>query len=97
MFTNLAKGQEDLKELITKRKKKKIFGIINMGRRFRGPVKTARQLEFLEKSGETEGSVKVNEGSHHGSQEEEEEDYMREKYPPDDDKYKQLQERLNAV
>ena len=76
MFTNLTQGQKDLKELIIKKKKKKIAGILNMGKRFKGPVKVVRQLEFSDKSGETEGSVKANEGSHHESQEEEGEDYM---------------------
>ena len=42
MFLNLAKGQEELKELVSKEKKKKTkkpSNILNMGRRFRGPVK----------------------------------------------------------
>jgi prephenate dehydrogenase len=39
MILNLAKGQEELKALITKKKTKKSAGILNMGRRFRGPVK----------------------------------------------------------
>ena len=42
MFLKLAKGQEELKALITKEKKiktKKPIGILNMGRRFRGPIK----------------------------------------------------------
>ena len=68
-----------------------------MGIRFRGLVKVVRLLEFLEKSGETEGSVKVNEGSHHGSQEDEEVDYMSEHYPHDNEKYKQLEDCLNTV
>src|ERR1051325_533667 len=97
MFTNLAEGQKYLKDLIIKKKNKNIAGILNMGKRFRGPVKVVRQLEFLEKSGETEGSVKADEGSHHESQEEEEEEYMSEQYPPDNEKYKQLEDRLNAV
>ena len=42
MFLSLAKVQEELKALITKEKKKKTkkpTGILNMGRRFSGPVK----------------------------------------------------------
>ena len=43
MFLNLAKGQEELKELVVngkkKKKTKKPIDILNMGRRFRGPVK----------------------------------------------------------
>ena len=40
MFLALAKGQEDLKALIIKYKKKKAkkpVGVLNIGRRFRGP------------------------------------------------------------
>src|ERR1043165_8289124 len=95
MFTNLAQGQKDMKELIIKKKKKKIVGILNMGKRFRGPVKVVRQLEFSDKSGETESSVKNNEGSHHES-ENKEENYMSEQYP-NDEKYKQLEDRLNIM
>src|ERR1051325_8593712 len=69
MFTNLTQGQKDMKKLIIQKKNKKIAGILNMGKRFKGPVKVVRQLEFSEKSGETEGSIKANGGSHHGSQE----------------------------
>ena len=41
MFLNLAKGQEDLKYLILKdkKKKKRPVGVLNLGRRFKGPVK----------------------------------------------------------
>ena len=42
MFLALAKGQEDMKALIVKEKTKKAkkqIGILNMGRRFRGPAK----------------------------------------------------------
>src|ERR1044072_7386250 len=95
MFTNLVQGQKYLKKLITR--KKKTIGILNMGRHHKGPVKVVRQLEFSDKSSETEGSVKANEGSHHESQEEEGEDYMSEQYPPDNEKYKQLEDRLNAM
>src|ERR1051325_9030044 len=94
MFTNLVQGQKDLKKLITR--KKKTIGILNMGRHYKGPVKVVRQLEFSDKSGETEGSIKNNEGSHHES-ENEDEDYVSEQYPPDNDKYKQLEDRLNVV
>ena len=41
MFITLAKGQEDLKALILKekKKKKKTSGVLNLGRRFRGLLK----------------------------------------------------------
>ena len=44
MFLALAKGQEDLKTLIVKektKKEKKPTGVLNLGRRFRGPAKRA--------------------------------------------------------
>ena len=47
MFLDLAKGQEDLKALITKEKKKKAkkpAGVLNMGRILRGPSKRALDL-----------------------------------------------------
>src|ERR1044072_8251917 len=94
MFTNLVQGQKDLKKLITK--KKKTIGILNMGRNHKGPVRVVKQFEFSDKSGETEGNIKNNEGSHHES-ENEDEDYVREQYPPNNDKYRQLGDRLNAV
>src|ERR1051325_5251636 len=94
MFTNLSQGQKYLKKLITR--KKKTIGILNMGRNHKGQAKVVSQFEISDKSGETEGSVKNNEGSRHGS-ENEDEDYVSEQYPPDDDKYKQLEDRLNAM
>ena len=51
MFPSLAKGQEELKALITKEKKEKIkkpSGILNMGRSLKGPIK--RALEFKEEN-----------------------------------------------
>src|ERR1051325_9955654 len=94
MFTNLVQGQKDLKKLITK--KKKTIGILNMGRNHKGPTRVVRQFELSNKSGETEGSIKNNEGSHHES-ENEEENYVSEQYPPDNKKYKQLEDRPNDV
>ena len=53
MFIALAKGQEDLKALIIKEKTKKEnkpTGVLNLGRRFRGPAK--RSLYFATPSNE---------------------------------------------
>ena len=46
MFLNLAKGQEDLKALILKdkKKKKRPMGVLNMGRRFKGLVRQVSEL-----------------------------------------------------
>ena len=98
MFLNLAKGQEDLKALVfkDKKKKKKPAGVVNLGRRIRGPVK--RSLDFATTSEDRDnqdGEPKEGENNH--GYEEDEADYSEEQYPPVDDKYKQLEDRLNAM
>ena len=100
MFLTLAKGQEDLKTLLIKEKKKKekkSTGVLNLGRRFQGPSR--RTLDFTTSSGERdnqEGKDKeVND--HPESEEEEEVDYSEEQYPPANDKYKQLEDHLNSM
>ena len=94
MFLALAKGQEELKALVIKektKKPKKQVGILKMGRRLRGPVKRAIDL-----------STPSNEGDNHEEDnnpgtDEDEADYSEEQYPSTDDKYKQLEDRLNAM
>ena len=57
MFLALAKGQEDLKALITKEKKKKekkLVGVLNMGRRFRRPAKQALDFATLSNEGDNQ-------------------------------------------
>ena len=91
MFLNLAKGQEELKALITnamkKKKKKKPLNILNMGRKFRGPVKRAQDIDIsLDEDDERDkdGKSVKTEKSNHGSEKfsfEEEEDYLDEQYP----------------
>ena len=44
MLLTLAKGQEELKTLLVEEKKKKIIGVLNMGRRFQGQER--RTLDF---------------------------------------------------
>ena len=107
MILNLAKGQEELKALITKEKKKKTkksAGILNMGRRFRGPVKQVQELEVTadkdDETDEDDKSVNTEGKSNHGFDkyfDGEEEDYLDEQYPPADEKYKLLEERLKAM
>ena len=58
MFTSLVQGQEDLKKLINK--KKKVIGVLNMGRRHKGGPKVVSQIELSEGSVKNEGSVKGN-------------------------------------
>ena len=58
MFVALAKGQEDLKALILKEKKKKkvkkTVGVLNMGRTFRGPLKQMVDLTSSSKERENQ-------------------------------------------
>ena len=103
MFLDLTKGQEEMNTLITKERKKKTkkpVVILNMGRRFKGPVKRALDFEVPsnedDNQEEDDKSVKAEENNNQGS-DEEEADYSDEQYPPADDKYKQLEDRLNAI
>ena len=91
MFTSLVQGQEDLKKLINR--KKKVVGLLNMGRRYKGGPKRVSRIEL------SEGSVKKedeqsNKGNGEGSQPELENDYDNDQYSDEDDKYKQLEDRL---
>ena len=56
MFITLEKGQDDLKALILKekKKKKKSIGILNMGRRFGGPLKQSVDLTSSSNEGENQ-------------------------------------------
>src|ERR1051325_9820652 len=94
MFTSLVQGQEDLKKLINR--KKKVVGVLNMGRRYKGGPKVVSRIELSEGSvkNEDERSIK---GDGEDSQPEPEKDYDDGQYSDEDDKYKQLEDRLNAV
>src|ERR1051325_3415990 len=59
MFTSLVQGQEDLKKLINK--KKKVVGLLNMGRRYKGGPNVVSRIELSEDSVKNEGSVKGDE------------------------------------
>src|ERR1044072_1735927 len=95
MFTSLVQGQEDLKKLINK--KKKVVGLLNMGRRYKGGPKVASRIELSEDSVKNEGSVKRDEEDQREPEKgrEERSDYSQ--YSDEDDKYKKLEDRLNAV
>ena len=102
MFLALAKGQEDLKALIVKEKTKKTkkqVGVLNMGRRFRGPAKLALEIAIPSNEGDNqeEDEKKTKEEDNIPGNDEEEADYAEEQYPPADDKYKQLEGRLNGM
>ena len=95
MFITLAKGHEDLKALILKekKKKKKAASILNMGRRFSERLKRQVNLTSLSKEGENQEeekdpSLAVSDNDTN---------YNDEKYPPAEDRYKQLEDHLSAM
>ena len=81
----MAKGQEDLKALLLKDKKKKPknpVGVMNLGRRLKGPAKRALDLSTPSNMGnshEEDNSLGIDEVEF---------DYSEEQYSPADDKYK---------
>ena len=99
LLMTLAKGQEELKTLLEKEKeknKKKPTGMVIMCRRFQGQAR--RTLDFPTTSDEGERKGKgMAVPSNSEEEEEEEEDYSEQQYPPADDKYKHLEERLSAM
>ena len=88
MFVTLEKGQEDLKALILKeKKKKKRVGALNMGRRFGGPLKQLVDVTSSSKEGENQkGQKREEDPSPEVS--ENDTDYNDEQYPPAKDRYK---------
>ena len=70
MFLTLEKGQEKLKTLLIKEKKKKAkksIGVLNLGRRFKGYPKQAQNYDIPSdednNQGEDDKSVKAGRGS----------------------------------
>ena len=89
MFLTLDKGQEDLKTLLLKDKKKKSkksVGVLNLRRRPKAlDISTPSNIgDCLE-------------GNRNLDIDEVEADYSEEQYPPTDDKYKQMEDRLSAM
>ena len=84
--------------LLVAKKKTKKKALINMGKRFKGPV---RQVQVVEESSEEDENQDEDARSTHAgganNQASEDEDYFDEQYPPVKDKYKQLEDRLKAV
>ncbi|XP_058771946.1 uncharacterized protein LOC131645720 [Vicia villosa] len=100
LILSLAKGQEELKTLLTKNEKKtkKPVGVFNMGRRFRGPLKKAKEVDIPEETEQDDNVSGKADQKSNGSvkqDEDEEEYYDDEEYP--EDKYRQLEERMKAV
>ena len=93
MFISLEKGQEDLKALFLKEKKKKKIGILNMGRRFGERLK--HQTDLTSSSKDRENQEEEKDPSPAVS--DNDTDYDDEQYPPAEDRYKQLEDRLSAM
>src|SRR3954469_6557051 len=57
LILNLSKGQDELKSLLTKKEKKtkKPKGVLNMGRRFKGPLKKVEEAEAPKEGKKTRG------------------------------------------
>ena len=82
MFLNLAKWQDELKTLITKGNKKKTKNptvFLNMGRRFKGPVRRPLDFEFPlnedDNQEEDDKSVKSEDNNNLGSGQDSDQDY----------------------
>ena len=81
------------------KKKKKRVGVATLGRRFQS--NTRKVLEFPstsdEGAGKGKGVAMPSESEVEKEEEEEDEDYSEQQYPPADDKYKNLEDRLAAM
>ena len=81
------------------KKKKKRVGVATLGRRFENEAR--RVLEFPstsdEGTGEGKGAALPSESEAEEEEAEEDEDYSEQQYPPADDKYKNLEDRLAAM
>ena len=90
MIMDLAKVKEELKVLIFKDKTKKprrTAGVVNLGRRFKGPLKQVVDLTSSSKEGDNqEGETREEDPSLRES--DNETDYNEEQYPSADEKYK---------
>ena len=84
-------------ELLALKKKPKKRALVNMGRRFKESV---HQISVVKDSSEEDenqiGEVKSTQDDCINDQESDD-DYFNEQYPPEDIKYKQLEDRLKAV
>ena len=90
MIMDLDKGKEELKALIVKENTNKPAGMVNLGRRFRGPLTQVVELTSSSKEGDNqEGETREEDPSLREF--DNETDYNEEQYPLADEKYKQLE------
>ena len=96
LFMNLAKGQQDLKTLILKekkKKKKKRTILFNTGCKFGNGLQN--EVDLTTSSGGKDSPQERRSPSPMVS--DNETDYDEEQYPPAEDKYMQLEDRLSAM
>ena len=98
MFMNLAKGKKDLKTLILKdkkkkKKKKKKTVLLNMGRRFRNNLREDVDLSHSPRGGENQEERRAPSPMVSDN----DTDFDEDQYPPAEDRYKQLEDRLSAM
>ena len=96
LVMSLAQGQQDLKTLILKerkKKKKKRTVLFNTGSRFGNGLQNEVDMatSFVGKDSPQERRV------HSPVVSDNETDYDEEQYPPTEDKYKQLEDRLSSM
>ena len=94
LILGLAKGQEELKTMLLKkeRKKKRRTVLFNSGRRLGN---TLHQEEAVSSVGKSPSQAEARVPSPVVS--DNETDFDEEQYPPEDNKYKQLEDRLKAM
>ena len=99
LLLTLAKWKEELKTFLEKEKeknKKKRAGVATLGRRFEGQARRVLDFPSTSEEGERKGK-EIDVPSYSEAKEEEDEKYSEQQYPPADDKYKNLEERLAAM
>ena len=71
-----------------KKKKKRPVGVLNLGKRFKGPARQVSELATPSKERDNQEGDPREEDHSTRESEEDEADYTKEQYPSDDDKYK---------
>ena len=98
LVMSLAQGQQELKTLLLKKKKKERIGVATLGRRFEGEARRVLEFPPTSEEGTSKGKgAAVPSESEVEEEAEEDEDYSEQQYPPADDKYKSLEDRLAAM
>ena len=78
------------------KKPRKTAGVVNPGRRFKGPLRQVIELTYSSKEGDNQqGETREEDPSLRES--DNETDYNEEHYPLADEKYKHMEDRLSAM